>query len=278
MVTSLYVTLVALIVLLTIVWAVARARRIRAEAAARENAALATMMARGGSAAEAGETEFVAGLPTGMPTMGGIEVAEVVDIDALLANEAQAVASRARAVLEEPTNIHLGLDTLPPAPRAAPPAPVAAPVRPVIAAVPPPVPRAAPAPRPAASDVALRELTLTWFEARGYRPSPASPAVRPVELVLRHKDDPSRAYAFVVERSRLDEARVGVLVDQVKKIGLVRLLIAAEGGADAAVPAQRRGVRVLDRAALDAELRKLDISVAARIIAVARKRSAAHAA
>jgi hypothetical protein len=141
--------------------------------------------------------------------------------------------------------------------------------------------RARAAPRttpPAAPDgeVPLRELVLAWFEARGYRSAPASPVVRPIELVLRHKDDPSRAYAFVVGTQRITGERVLQLAQQARGIGLIRVLIVADAGLTDDAPNAKRGVRVLDRAALSAELAKLDISVAAKIIAVARKRASAR--
>ena len=41
----------------------------------------------------------------------------------------------------------------------------------------------------------LREVALAWFEARGYRSSPASPAVRPIERVLRRRQDAERGRA-----------------------------------------------------------------------------------
>jgi hypothetical protein len=118
---------------------------------------------------------------------------------------------------------------------------------------------------------------LAWFEARGYRASPASPVVRPIELVLRHKDDPSRAYAFVVGTQRVTSERVHQLAQQARSIGLIRVLIVADAGASADAPNAKRGVRVLDRAALSTELARLDISVAAKIIAVARKRAGSRA-
>jgi hypothetical protein len=127
-------------------------------------------------------------------------------------------------------------------------------------------------------DVPLRELALAWFEARGYRSAPASPAVRPIELVLRHKDDPARAYAFVVESGRVSTERVQALRGQARAIGLVRLLIVAAGGAAPRAADGFKGVRLMDRPALEAEFKQLDISVAAKIIAVARKRSGALAA
>jgi hypothetical protein len=137
---------------------------------------------------------------------------------------------------------------------------------------PPPTAPAAPD-----GDVPLRELVLAWFEARGYRSAPASPVVRPIELVLRHKDDPSRAYAFVVGTQRITSERVQQLAQQARGIGLIRVLIVADAGATDDSPNAKRGVRVLDRAALSAELAKLDISIAAKIIAVAQKRASNRA-
>ncbi len=270
------------------------------------------------------QTLFDPGTPTGvMPLRGGIEVAEVADIDELLRGESLAVAERARARLEEPTNINLGGDTLPPRPAIplpvkpppakpvpAKPAPAVPVPKPVSARVSPmqtparretaapraPIAAAAPAARasppakpPLATparlsdalheaDVPLRELVLAWFEARGYRSAPASPVVRPIELVLRHKNDPARAYAFVVATQRVTVDRVLNLAQQARSIGLIRVLIAADAGGAEEATSAKRGVRVMDRALLDAELRKLDLSIAAKIIAVARKRAAARPA
>jgi hypothetical protein len=168
---------------------------------------------------------------------------------------------------------------------AAPVAKSTPPAQPAKAASPPAQPPARgrtpapPSPAPAAPDgeVPLRELVLAWFEARGYRSSPASPVVRPIELVLRHKDDPSRAYAFVVGTQRVTSERVQQLAQQARSIGLIRVLIVADAGLSADAPNAKRGVRVLDRGALSAELAKLDISIAAKIIAVARKRADSRA-
>jgi hypothetical protein len=148
------------------------------------------------------------------------------------------------------------------------------------AAAPRPVP--SPAPVSAAGgatirrgndDVPLRELALAWFEARGYRSAPASSAVRPIEQVLRHRHDPARAYAFVVESTRLTAERVQQLRNQARAIGLLRVLIVADAGAEEGAATKSKGVRVMDRASLAAEFDQLDFSVAAKIIAVARKRS-----
>ncbi|MDZ7653833.1 MAG: hypothetical protein U5L03_15425 [Burkholderiaceae bacterium] len=356
MTTPLLIGLTLLLLVLTAFWAMARTRRIREAAQQREEEALARVRAGAPPLSLDGETVFeAAGLPSRLPERRGIEVAEhdeVVDLEALLAGEPQGVAHRARATLEEPTNISLDLDTLPPRPAtppaaaasvpapgltptqpaAAPPAaPVlqslssmhppsqafatamasqAAPARPapsraqpspptLVARLPgdaerrmapPAIPPAAAAPRPVPSsaplpagggstirrgndDVPLRELTLAWFEARGYRSAPASSAVRPIEQVLRHRHDPARAYAFVVETARLTAERVQQLRSQARAIGLLRVLIVADAGAEEGAATKSKGVRVMDRVSLAAEFDQLDFSVAAKIIAVARKRS-----
>jgi hypothetical protein len=121
----------------------------------------------------------------------------------------------------------------------------------------------------------LREVALAWFEARGYRSAPASPAVRPIERVLRRRQDATRGYAFVVESQPVSARRVEQLQALALSVGLKRLLVVAEAGAPDRASREHRGVRLMDRSALAAELDRLDLSVAAKIIAVARKRSAA---
>jgi hypothetical protein len=114
---------------------------------------------------------------------------------------------------------------------------------------------------------------LAWFEARGYKRGAASSAVRPIELVLRHKTDPSRVYAFVVETERVTGPRVEELIKLARSVGLMRLLIAADRGVEHGPHELRKGVRIFDRATMDSEFRRLDLSVAAKIIAVARRRA-----
>ena len=170
---------------------------------------------------------------------------------------ARTVASVAMAAAQPPRVMPLtGSLAIAPASRpAAPPAPTALPV------IERPVP--------------VRELALAWFEARGYRPSNASEAVRPIELVLRHRKDPSRAYAFIVELERLTSDRVAALVSHARSIGLTRVLVAAEAGIDPDTRHRfrRQGVRLIDQDEIQREFGKLEISVAAKIIAVARNRS-----
>jgi hypothetical protein len=213
---------------------------------------------------------------------------EVLDLDDLLAGEEGSVAAAARRQLEEPTNVSTAPDTffpLPSVPASRPAA--AAAVLQMAAAVAPAV--AVADRRPAASAmmpaeagaaaaervVPVRELALAWFEARGYRPSNASQAVRPIELVLRHRKDPARAYAFIVEMERVNAERATALVNHAHSIGLTRVLVAAEGGIEPGTrhKFRRQGVRLVDQDEMRREFDKLDLRVAAKIIAVARSRS-----
>jgi len=154
---------------------------------------------------------------------------------------------------------------------AAAPAPVALPVQP-----PPPPP-------PPADDISripVRDLVLTWFEARGYRAKAVSVRFRPVELELRHHADPSRNYAFVVEREKVTAPRAAALLKQAKATGMGRLLIAAEAGVDpfSQREMRRMGVRAFDRASIRAEIESVDLRIAAKIIGVARGRDQARKA
>lgn len=302
MATGVFIFGVAAVLLLAASWAVLRTRRIRAASRARETKALAAMASRDAADSD-GETLF-AGLRSQQSLSGGIEVAEVVDLDALLGGLPKGDADRARARLEGPTDFSVGaIETYPAAPARTPLLPPGsgslptAPARPAPASVTTarvgsPSGAAAgwpvtPATLPAASsgrpprvgdDVPLRELALAWFEARGYRSAPASAAVRPIEVVLRHKASPARAYAVVVETQRVTAERVQALRIQAREIGLMRLLVVAAAGAEPRAAEGMKGVRVMDRSALDGEFSQLDLAVAAKIIAVARKRSGVVAA
>ncbi len=127
-------------------------------------------------------------------------------------------------------------------------------------------------------NVPLRELVLAWYESRGYRGSPASPAVWPIELVLRHRGDAARAYAFVVQHDHVSVDRITALIEQAREIGMTRVAVIAEAGYESGAKeiAKRRHVRLIDRSAMEAELSELELPTAAKIIAIARKRSAAE--
>lgn len=236
---------------------------------------------------------------------------EVLDLDDLLAGEDGPAIAAARRQLEEPTDVNMGPDTF----FALPPAPATRPVPPTVpqmasvaaasiaasslaaASAAASVPKMAsaatsavsradrarkvsamatdPAPPITERPVPVRELALAWFEARGYRPSSASQAVRPIELVLRHRKDPGRAYAFIVERERVTGERVAKLLEHAHSIGLTRVLVAAEGGSEpgAGQRFRRQGVRLVDQDEMRREFDKLDLRIAAKIIAVARSRA-----
>ncbi len=348
-----------LLLILVFVWAWHHSRTIGATSKQREDEALARIQSgkelfdHSEVLDTQGSESMFAGIPSQGVPAGQIDVADVseaVDIERLLAGESYAVVSRARARLEEPTNLATEGDSLPPRPalnhplgdswaaRAAASAQSQKAVEqlaadqqarqkqseqielqrreaarmdaerkaaeqrfeerrlaakraeealvaerqarqarqrvleaeerqaPSVGAVPHSPERALP----------LRELTLAWFEARGYRSAPASEALRPIELVLRHMSDPARVYGFVVEDAHVTEERVQALHAQAKSVGLMRVLIVANGGADphAYEMLRKKGVRLMDRAAVEEEFAGLDFSVAAKIIAVARKRAA----
>jgi len=153
-------------------------------------------------------------------------------------------------------------------------------------------PASTPAPAPAAKPLAgqgagahdnqfripVRELVLAWFEARGYRASTAFSDAHPIELVLHHRKDRDRSYAFVVENALVTSARASSLLAQARAAGLPRLLIAAEAGTeeDLSKRVQRLGIRVFDERGIRAQLGKIDIRIAAKIIAVARGRGLAR--
>jgi len=144
---------------------------------------------------------------------------------------------------------------------------------------------AAPAPPPPPTEpggeelrIPVRELVLAWFEARGYRATLAGAEARPIELVLRHRKTPERVYAFVVERARVGGPRITALLSQARAAGVTRLLVAAEAGFEPGMAQQVRpaGIRLFDDSGIRDELRKIDLRVAAKIIAVAHRRANAR--
>ena len=224
-----------------------------------------------------------------MPLAHLASAVEVLDLDDLLAGEEGSVVAAARRELEAPTNVSAGIDTYFPLPSVAPSRREAA-AAPQMVAVevaagrvdgPAQVAETAVAPpQTGERAVPVRELALAWFEARGYRPSSASQAVRPIELVLRHRKDPGRAYPFIVEQRLVTSERVAVLVGHAQSIGLTRVLVAAESGIEPGTGQRfrRQGVRLVDQREMRREFEKLDLRIAAKIIAVARGRARLHQA
>jgi hypothetical protein len=230
------------------------------------------------------------------PVEPAIELENPVEIDALLHDEPEAVAEYARRELEATTDIaitgglrdlSLAIGTPPPIERRIEPVmkpPLPAPPPAAAQPVSPTAPQENSAPEPAASPVedqtppSVRELVLAWFEARGYRAMATSGDCRPVELILRHRKDGGRNYAFVVETDTVTRSRVSTLRIHARANGLARLLIAAEGKVEAglAEAMRKQGVRLFDDAGIRAELGKVDIRIAAKIIAVAQSRTRAR--
>jgi len=268
--------IVFLVIGLAVMWLRKRVRDYRESVQEREAMVLAAMQAAGKVAATGeDETNVNVGLSTNLRGTRGIEVAEEsLDIEALLSSVAPGSAARARAQLDEPTNIepmlsgawpstgqHTGARTTR----------TNAPTTSMNTAA----PSVTTPPSSLELDVPLRNLVLAWYEARGYRPAPASTTLRPIDVVLRHREDPSRSYAFMYEPGRATGPRASSLLDLARSAGLSKLLVAAEHGGDSALRANRvKSVRMIDWPSIESDLKKLDREVADRIVGIARQRSA----
>ena len=281
-------------------WARRRASVIRERSAAREQEAMAILLAAGSRPPEAADAQApMDALPK---PIGRLLEDDASERAAAAAREAARIAKEEgrakdlppleiRATPRAPTPAEqaaAGLDPIedlisqimidPPHARK----PMPLPVRPRAAERRPPAPaRVESAPRPDAigHGVPLRELALAWYESRGYRGSPASPAVWPIELVLRHREDAARAYAFVVQNDHISVDRITALIEQAREIGMLRVAVVADAGYEqgAKEVARKRNVRLIDRSTMDAELSALELPTAAKIIAVARTRASADA-
>ena len=269
------------------VWAKRRAQVIRRLAAEREQAALAMMLAGKGGDPQVDEPLV---RPAGMtPPLGaaprlaaestdaGSERATLPPLDYQQRTErAPTPAEQAAADLDPIEDLISQIMVDDPAPRLKPqaeaPRPSPAP------AVAPSGPNGTARKSEIATNVPLRELALAWYESRGYRGSPASPAVWPIELVLRHREDAARAYAFVVQSDHVSVDRITALIDQAREIGMMRVAVIAEAGYERGAKeiARKRNVRLIDRRTMEAELAELQLATAAKIIAVARGRSSAE--
>jgi hypothetical protein len=290
--TVLYSIAVLITLLGLLFWARRRATTIRERAHEREQEAMAMLLVGKGRDGEANAAPE-------MPVIGRV-LEDPADRVAAKAREAARVA---REAAEQPTvavGPARGNGASPPSPaeQAAEgmdpieelisqimvdtptPKPRKLPVRPRAAeraAAPPP--ESPQRPEAIGSGVPLRELVLAWYESRGYRGSPASPAVWPIEMVLRHRDDAARAYAFVVQSDHISVDRITALIEQAREIGMQRVAVVAESGYERGAKeiARKKHVRLIDRSTMDAELSALELPTAAKIIAVARKRSSPEA-
>lgn len=194
--------------------------------------------------------------PVGPATRTPVVTQQPVDVDILLEGEPTTVAEQARQQLGRPTALLSGLGGEP----AAPPAqgrPTSSPLSLLDGRI----------------EVPLDALVLAWFSARGYVMKRAPESAQPIRLLMTHREQRGRSYAFFFDRGRLHAQRAGELLEKARSLGIGRLLVAAEHGADATVSAGRLSdVLVLDWVSLDREIRKLDFGIAAKLVAIARTR------
>lgn len=239
-----------------------RAKRERDERRARTDQLLARVLL----GEERGERHTIGGPAPGMwperetepaePAAAPLATGQPVDIDILLGDESDPAAEQARQRLGRPTTLLSGLagdSTVSRTDGAAPASPLSL--------------------LEGRLDVSLDALVLTWFAARGYVASPAPESAQPIRLLLTHREDVERSYAFFFDRGRLHAQRAAELLEKARTLGMNRLLVAAEHGADPGVSSARlRDVLVMDWVAIDREFKKIDFRVAARLIAFARSR------
>jgi hypothetical protein len=120
------------------------------------------------------------------PAAGG----QQIDIDLLLGDEPESVADRTRRQLARPTNFSTDLGDS------------AGGARTTMISSPSPLSL-----QDGQLDVSLDALVVAWFEARGYLAALAPAEAQPLSLLLTHRDDRSRSYAFYFERGRLTAQR-----------------------------------------------------------------------
>lgn len=121
----------------------------------------------------------------------------------------------------------------------------------------------------------VRDLVQVFYEARGFRAGSADPSARPIELVLAHKSDAQRAYAFAPLAEPPSAAALQSIIERARRIDQKRVLIAVEDAtaSDLGGELPAHGVRVLDRPAIEAQLARLDAGIAEKIRTTAWRRA-----
>ena len=133
--------------------------------------------------------------------------------------------------------------------------------------------------RCACAVVGLSIAALSWSAMAQLAPPPelgrAEPARPKIGLVL--SGGGARGAAHIGVLKVLEELRVPV--DVIAGTSMLRVAVIAEAGYERGAKeiAKRKNVRLIDRPTMDAELSELQIETAAKIIAVARKRSSPEA-
>jgi hypothetical protein len=208
----------------------------------------------GGGAWPQEKPQASAPLPESDLTLGQVTLVQAVDIDILLGDEPTTIAEQARQQLARPTTLLSGLagaTTQPETTASGTESPLTL--------------------LDGRIDVSLEALVIAWFAARGYVAGLAPATAKPISLLLRHREDSERSYAFFFERGRLSAQRAAAMVELAQSLGMNRLLVAAEHGSEPQVGSSRMpDVLVMDWVTLDRELKKLDFRVAAKIVAAAR--------
>jgi len=127
-----------------------------------------------------------------------------------------------------------------------------------------------------AAPVPVRDLVQVFYEARGFRAARTDSSARPVELVLTHKSDPRRSYAFASIDGTLTETDLRSIVEIARRIDQLRVLIAVEGTLvpELGESSSKHGVRAFDRAAIEAQLARVDSATAEKLRAAAARRAA----
>ncbi len=259
-------------------WIRQRSEELRRQAEAREAQMLETLFtARRSAAGNGGET---------------------LDLEKVFGGETASNATTSADAVLRAAGLQADLIALVKAPPAAAAVPVPAPMpeavsamtkaagpatRPISAAKAPVAP-SKPSPKPSAppaveQPVQVRDLVQIFYEARGYRAVPAARGARPIELVLRHKTDPLRSYAFAPIAEPVSEETARAMLELARRIDQSRVLIATERGIAASLvdSLAAQGIRVLDGATIEAQLERLDFATSAKIRAVARRRAARRA-
>jgi hypothetical protein len=132
----------------------------------------------------------------------------------------------------------------------------------------------------AAALATVRDLVQVFYEARGFRPSEADAAARPIELVLTHKADANRSYAFAPVEGPPSADLVRDIAARARAIGQQRVLITSEATIEPALAEllPLPGVRVVDAASIEAQLARLDAHLAQKVRAAAARRAASRQA
>lgn len=128
----------------------------------------------------------------------------------------------------------------------------------------------------AAAPAAVRDLVQVFYEARGFRAAAADAGARPIELVLTHKADANRSYAFAPLDGPLSIDLAREIAARARAIGHPRVLISSESALAPALAEalSATGVRLLDGAAIEAQLARLDAPLANKVRSVAARLAA----